>query len=85
MHNIMEDIAEDYLVSILTTRKNICNCERCKNDILNYALSRLPPKYVTRDSGAMYTIIENTRVEYQANILAKLLKAIIVVHKNPRH
>ncbi|MFH1778384.1 MAG: CheR family methyltransferase, partial [Candidatus Omnitrophota bacterium] len=85
MRNIMEDIVRDYLDDFLLTRKDICTCHRCKMDMLAYTLSRVPAQYVTSDSGAVHTIINHARVEFQSKVLIQLLKAIEVISKEPRH
>ncbi|HRZ14929.1 MAG TPA: CheR family methyltransferase [Candidatus Omnitrophota bacterium] len=85
LRNIIEDIAQDYLQSALTLRYDICTCAVCKNDMLAYILSHVPAKYVTTQEGAMHTIIQQTRVEHQAQIARAILQAIELVGNNPRH
>ncbi|MFH1247545.1 MAG: CheR family methyltransferase [Candidatus Omnitrophota bacterium] len=83
--NIIEDIAKDQLEKAVSLRYDICVCNICKNDMLAYALSRLPPKYATTDQGAMHTIIENTRPERENEISRVIMLAIEMISKNPRH
>ncbi len=83
--NIMEDIVKKYLDEMLALRFDICTCEICRQNVIAYALSRLPAKYVTTDSGAIHTIIEQVRVEQSSLILKELMKAINVIAKKPRH
>jgi len=83
--NIMEDIVKKYLDEMLALRFDICTCEICRQDIIAYALSRLPPKYVTSDSSAIHTIMEQVRVEQASYILRELMAAIGVIGKEPRH
>lgn len=85
LRNIIEDIARDFLNSSLTLRYDICTCAQCKNDMLAYVLSHVPAKYVTTESGAMHTIMQETRVETQAVIARAILQAVDLVSKSPRH
>ncbi len=83
--NVMEDIISKYLDDMLAMRFDICTCDICKQDIIAFALTRLPPKYVTTDSGAIHTIIEQVRVEKSSLILKELVVAIRTITSNPRH
>lgn len=85
LKNIIEDIALSHLDSALTLRYDICTCSICKNDMLAFVLSQIPAHYVTTEQGALHTIIQQYRVEYQAEIARAILKAIDLVSKNPRH
>lgn len=85
LRNIIEDVARDFLNQILVLRFDICTCPICKNDMLAYVLSRVPAKYVTTEQGALYTLIEQTKVEYEAEIGRQVIAAIEIVGKNPRH
>ena len=60
--NIMEDIVKKYLDEMLALRFDICTCEMCRQDVIAYVLTRLPPKYVTTDSGAIHAIMQQVRV-----------------------
>ncbi|MCM8812306.1 MAG: late competence development ComFB family protein [Candidatus Omnitrophica bacterium] len=84
-YNIMETLARNYLKNMLATRKDICTCEQCYEDILAYALTRVPPKYVTTDKGAMVLLVENSKAENSAVILRELMAAVNVVSANPVH
>ncbi|MFH1783279.1 MAG: CheR family methyltransferase [bacterium] len=83
--NIMDDLVSDYLQTYLINKYDVCSCDLCKKDIMAYALSRLPAKYVTTDVGAMKTVIEQTRSENESEIIKRIIEAIEVVSKTPRH
>ncbi|MFH1339112.1 MAG: CheR family methyltransferase [Candidatus Omnitrophota bacterium] len=85
LKNIIEDVALDFLNIVLALRYDICTCDMCKNDMLAYVLSRVPAKYVTTEEGSLHTIIDQTKVEHQAQIGREIIKAIEVISKNPRH
>jgi chemotaxis methyl-accepting protein methylase len=85
LRNVIEDIARDFLNSALTLRYDICTCAICKNDMLAHILSNVPAKYVTTEQGALHTIMQQTRVEHQAEIARAILQAVDVIGKSPRH
>jgi chemotaxis protein methyltransferase CheR len=85
LKNVIEDVARDFLNSSLSLRYDICTCAICRNDMLAYILSHVPAKYVTTEEGEIKTIIQQTRVEHQAQIARAIIQAIELVSKNPRH
>jgi chemotaxis protein methyltransferase CheR len=85
LRNIIEDIARDHLNSALTLRYDICTCSICKNDMLAFVLSRVPARYVTTEQGALHTIIQQHRIEHQAEIGRAIIEAIDIISKSPRH
>ena len=85
LKNIIEDIALDHLNNVLAIRYDICTCPICKNDMLALVLSRVPAQYVTTEEGALHTIIQHFRVEYQVEIARAIIEAINTISKNPRH
>lgn len=82
---MIEDVARDFLNHTLALRYDICTCAACKNDMLAYILSRVPPKYVTTETGALNTLAEQAKIEHQAEIGRVMITAIDIVSKNPRH
>lgn len=85
LRNIVEDFAREYLNSALVLRYDICTCQLCRNDMLAHVLSNVPARYVTTEQGAIHSVIQQTRVEYQAEIARAILRAIDVVSASPRH
>lgn len=81
----MEDIVKKYLDEILVMRFDICTCDHCRQDIIAYTLSRIPPKYVTSDAGAMRTLVDQVKVEQAAEILKELVNAVKVIGEQPHH
>lgn len=85
LKNYMEKMVVKNMESQLSTREDICKCERCKLDILAYALNHLPAKYVVTDKGSIYTRLEELEVQLNADITREVLKAIELVKANKRH
>jgi chemotaxis protein methyltransferase CheR len=53
--------------------------------MLAFVLSRVPARYVTTEQGALHTIIQQHRVEHQAEIGRAIIEAIDIISKSPRH
>ncbi len=85
LKNIIEDIATDFMDNCLAMRYHICTYPSCKKDMLAYVLSHVPAKYVTTDKGALHIIIDQTRLEKEAEIARAVISAVEIVSKNPRH
>ncbi len=85
MKNILEDIVSDFLDDLLALKFDICTCKLCKEDMLAYVLSRLPPKYTTTEEESFRAIVEQTKAENQTEIDRLILQAIKKVKSDPRH
>ncbi|MCK4994967.1 MAG: late competence development ComFB family protein [Candidatus Omnitrophica bacterium] len=84
-HNIMEEIVQNHLDAILSSNPGICKCSKCIDAILSRVLSTLPAKYITTDSGAMYTLIDQVKVEQSSEILKELMKVLEDIKNHPLH
>ena len=85
IQNYMEEVVQDELELLLSERDDICKCQKCKFDIMVWALNRLPPKYVITDRGRLYTKLKEQEVQFKADVVKELTKAILYICKNPQH
>lgn len=85
LKNCTEVIVTERLERMLEEEKGICTCEKCKMDMLTYALNQLPPRYVSCQQGEIFSKIDGLNSQYIADILRTLVKAIKLVSANPRH
>jgi competence protein ComFB len=85
VHNFTEDMVEDELDRLLDETDDICKCQKCRLDIMVWALNRLPPKYVITDKGRMYTKLAEQDIQFRADVIRELTKAMLYISKNPRH
>jgi competence protein ComFB len=85
IQNYMEDVVQDELEQLLSERDNICKCNKCKFDMMVWALNRLPPKYVITDRGRFYTKLKEQEIQFKADVVKELTKAIDFVAKHPHH
>lgn len=84
--NIMEEVVEDNLNSIIESGKiDFCTCDKCLNDIAAITLNNLRPKYVSTSEGAVIARIEKLKDQLNVDIYEKLVLAIETVKKNPHH
>ncbi|MCX7715459.1 MAG: late competence development ComFB family protein [Clostridia bacterium] len=82
--NLMEALVESKLDEIIDTL-DCCKCERCRRDIIAYALNHLPSKYVTSESGMLFAKLEFFSLQHEANVMTQLLRAVEIVSRSPRH
>ncbi len=82
--NIMETIVSNKLDE-LASKVTMCNCPKCRDDIMASALNNLPPKYVSSNSGELYVKASNLSSAEVNDVTITLLKAIKIVSENPRH
>lgn len=83
-HNTMEQIVED-AYDMIKHELDCCTCERCRNDIIAYALNHLPPKYVVTAVGQAYSKLESLKIQQNADIIAAISQGASVVKQHPRH
>jgi competence protein ComFB len=81
----MEKAVLNILDRILESQDNLCRCEKCRLDIAAIALNNLPSKYVVTNKGELYTKVQEMEIQFEADIIREITKAIEIVSKNPRH
>jgi competence protein ComFB len=83
--NYMEDVVWSFLPNVLAKYPEACSCSICQHDTVAIALNQLPPRYVAREQGEIYTKLNTLEIQYRADVYAALTKAIMLVSANPRH
>ncbi len=80
-YNITERLVLKNVDEVIS-RFNCCRCDRCRRDIVAYALNLLPAKYIVADLQS----VEKAEEEYTRKpVLDALIKACLKVRANPRH
>ena len=74
--NIMEDIVRQHLDQIISSGVMGRDCSNFRDKIIAEVLSNLPAKYVTSETGAMHTVIDQVKVEQASIVLKEIIKAI---------
>jgi competence protein ComFB len=85
LYNYMEDVVKDTLEDLLSQKEDICKCQKCKFDMMAWALNRLPPKYIVSDKGRIFTKLQGVEVQFRADVVRELTKAISHISKSPQH
>ena len=85
MHNYMEEVVQDELEMLLAEKDDICKCQKCRYDMMVWALNRLPSQYVVTDRGRLYTRLSEQETQFKADVVRVLAKAMLHVAKNPQH
>ncbi|MGI6567077.1 MAG: late competence development ComFB family protein [Firmicutes bacterium] len=62
-----------------------CTCQRCRDDVVALAASRLPTRYTTTFTGRALIGFELQSKQAQLDILQAILAAIDRVNESPRH
>jgi competence protein ComFB len=83
--NYMEDMVSDKLEEMLADRPDMCKCQKCRLDVMVWALNHLPPKYVITEKGRLYTKLTEQEIQFRADVVKELTRAILRVSKNPNH
>ena len=85
LKNYMEVVVKDTIdLELKSINEEWVQDERNKLDIMALILNRLPARYVVTGKGWIMTKIKETEVQFQADILRAMVKAIELVKNNPR-
>ena len=85
LKNYMEDVVENLLPDALNGYDRMCRCSKCINDIKALALNNLKPFYFTSEKGEVYNKLNELEIQFGADVLRELTKAIEIVSKKPHH
>ena len=83
--NCMEEIVAAEIEKVVKQVDGLCDCQRCREDLLVYALNRLPPKYVVSTVGHFDTKLDLLKSQNIADVTVRLLEASKIVINQPRH
>lgn len=85
LKNYMEDVVQNHLDSILAQCPDICQCEKCKRDIVAIALNHLPPYYVSSEEGSVMVKANLMTKQFDTDVIAAIVNGISLVRKEVRH
>lgn len=84
MRNMMEDVVAKKVEKMCESYEG-CTCERCRMDMVCYALNRIPPHYVVTSEGALFGKIKVIQTQFDADVTTAVGDAMRVVQGHPRH
>ncbi len=80
--NLMEEEVRMAVNKYLKDNKNcVCQCEKCKSDIMAIVLNNLKPKYVVTDKGKVYGKLDTLDFQFDVDLTREIVKAIEIVSK----
>lgn len=84
LKNFTEEIVFD-LVDDVLENMDICNCEKCKMDIIAMALNELPQKYVVSKKGELYSKVNSFKSQIEIDVVTAITRAAMIVKGKPQH
>ncbi len=82
--NYMEDVVAR-LVDQYTRETDICECEKCRMDVMALALNDLPAAYCVTKKGELFTALDAVYLQNQINAKIAVLRAMNKVKEYPQH
>jgi competence protein ComFB len=83
--NYVEQVVDKVLPELLEDYDDICKCETCLEDMKAYALNNIKPLYFVREKGKLYSRINESLVQFNADVQRVVIQAIERVSANPKH
>ena len=84
MKNVVEDIVKRVYAELLPSVPDPCGCDLCREDVLVYALNRLPPHYVATLKGQVLSELEMNADQSRANVAIAIMEGFQAVGASPR-
>ncbi len=84
MKNVIEDLVVQEYDRLRPTVAGFCGCAQCRDDVMVYALNRLPPRYVSAPEGEVISGVQLQRDQPKADVSIVLLEAFRRVVSAPR-
>jgi competence protein ComFB len=85
---VIKNLVEDHVTSAYETLRPhfpaFCGCDLCREDVLTFALNRIPPRYVSRREGSVVTEINLEKEQSRAAIEVVVMEALRKVSVAPR-
>jgi len=82
--NLNEEIVAREYQRLSASLPDFCGCATCRDDVMVYALNRIPAHYVTARRGAVLQHVAMQRDQQVADIAVALMRGFTIVHGAPR-
>lgn len=83
--NYTEQLARQMFMSNAVNSLLKCHCEQCCDDVLAMALSNLPARYASTETGRAFVKANYLQIQLQSDVLRELTTAAMVVSNHPHH
>ncbi len=84
IHNYIEKMVQNLLPEVMTNA-DMCQCDICRKDVAAISLNNIKPRYVVSEKGALYTRLSTLEAQNEADVIAQMTRACVIVKENPRH
>jgi competence protein ComFB len=85
---VIKNLVEDHVTSAYQTLRPhfpaFCGCDLCREDVLTFALNRIPPRYVSRREGSVVTEVALEQEQSRAAIEVVVMEALRKISVAPR-
>lgn len=85
LKNYMETLVWQHLSEVSEGYHDVCNCERCRFDIVALALNFLPPRYIVTAKGETWAKVKALEQQFYVDVVTALTNAITIVRSRPHH
>lgn len=85
---MIKNLVEEHVTAAYATLRPhfpaFCGCDLCREDVLTYALNRVPPRYVSRREGSVVTEVNLEKEQSRAAIEVVVMEALRKISVAPR-
>ena len=85
---MIKNLVEDHVTSAYQTLRPhfpaFCGCDLCREDVMTFALNRIPPRYVSRREGSVVTEVNLEKEQSRAAIEVVVMEALRKISVAPR-
>lgn len=85
MKNFMEDLVLELLDEALQANPEFCRCEKCRQDVVLLALSKIKGSYASSLLGEIFARVEQSDRQVRTDVLLAVMQALRQVAAYPRH
>jgi competence protein ComFB len=86
MVNALEEAIRASYETLRPSHPDLCSCDRCRDDVLTFALNQARPRYIVGDAlGSAVTRVTLSKDQAQAELAVIVLDAMRRVARQPHH
>lgn len=86
MINALEDAVRAAYDSLRPSHPEFCSCDRCRDNVITYALNQARPRYIVGDAlGSAITRVTLSGDQAQAELAVIVLDAMRRIARKPHH
>jgi competence protein ComFB len=84
IHNLVEEHVHAAYESLRSHYPDFCGCDVCRDDVLVYALNRVPGRYVSSLQGSVLTEVSLEKDQSRAAIDVAMMDGLRKIGLSPR-